>query len=71
MPLTLFWFLVFVVLSSIYFFLPVSVSLIVSFVIIFLVSLSLVGFYVVKQRVDRDISALIWALRNTPKKEQK
>ena len=69
MPLTLFWFLMFAVLSSIYLFLPISVSLIISFVVIFLVGLSLIGFYVVKQRVDRDISAIIWALRNTPKKE--
>lgn len=67
MPLTIFWLMLFAAISSVFIFLPVSVSFIVSFVLVFLTFISVLVFYVFKQRFDRDISALIWALRNTPK----
>ena len=67
MPLTIFWFMLFAAISSVFIFLPVSISFIVSFVLIFLTFISVLAFYVLKQNFDKDISALIWALRNTPK----
>ena len=67
MPLTIFWFMLFAAISSVFIFLPVSVSFIVSFVMIFIALVYVLAFYVIKQNFDKDISALIWALRNTPK----
>jgi hypothetical protein len=69
MPLTIFWFMLFAAISSVYIFLPIGISLIISCAVGLFVGLSLIVFYVMKQNLDKDISALIWALRNTPKKD--